>query len=297
MYDALIVGGSFAGLSAATYIARARRTVLLIDAGEPRNRFASASHGFLTRDGDSPQAMLETARAQLAAYPTVTFVSGHAAQAAAIAEGFSVTLEDGRTFEGRKLLLATGVRDMLPDIPGFRERWGRSIGHCPYCHGYEIGKAPIAVRASGPMAAHYALLVSEWGPVTLLTDGFEGLTPEDKARLDAKTIRVETTPIRALRGEGTDLSAIVLADGREIAASAMLAGVPYEPASDLAARLGCAHDDSPMGLILRIDDMGQTTVPGVYAAGDITHMRHSVGHAVASGITAGTSLHQSLVFA
>ncbi|MFT4091805.1 MAG: NAD(P)/FAD-dependent oxidoreductase [Asticcacaulis sp.] len=297
MFDAIVIGGSFAGISAATYMARARLKVLVIDAGEPRNRFARASHGFFTHDGASPFDMLESAHAQLMAYPTVSFVTGRVTGAAQADDHFSVTLDNGKTQTARRLLLATGVRDIMPDIEGFEDRWGKSIGHCPYCHGYEINKAPIAVLSDSAMAAHYALLVAEWGQVTLLTNGFEGLTEDDLARLKARNIPVETAPVKHLTGTAPELSGVVLTDGKVIKAEAMLAAVRFEPAAPVAALLGCLYDDSPNGPILRVDAMNQTTVSGVYAAGDITHMRHSVGMAVAGGIIAGTSLHQSLVFA
>lgn len=297
MFDAIVIGGSFAGISAATYMARARLKVLVIDGGEPRNRFAAASHGFLTQDGSSPFDMLETAHAQLLAYPSVSFVTGYALRATQTSEGFAITVGNDSLYNARRLLLATGVRDILPDIDGFAERWGKSIGHCPYCHGYEINQAPIAVMSGSDMAAHYALLVSQWGPVTLLTNGAKTLPEDDLDRLRKANIVVETTPVSHLKGNAPDLSEVVLADGKVIAASAMLAAVRFEAASDIAAQLGCAYDDSLNGPVLRVDDSGQTTVAGVYAAGDITHMRHSVALAVAGGMVAGTSLHQSLVFA
>ncbi|MEM9965301.1 MAG: NAD(P)/FAD-dependent oxidoreductase [Asticcacaulis sp.] len=296
MFDAIVIGGSFAGISAATYMARARLKVLVIDGGEPRNRFATASHGFLTQDGSSPFDMLETAHAQLRAYPSVSFVTGYALRATQTPEGFAVTVGDDSLYHARRLLLATGVRDILPDIEGFAERWGKSIGHCPYCHGYEINQAPIAVMSGSEMAAHYALLVSQWGPVTLLTNGAEALSQDDLDRLRKANIAVETAPVSHLKGNAPDLSEVVLADGKVIAASAMLAAVRFEAASDIAAQLGCTYDDSLNGPVLRVDDSGQTTVAGVYAAGDITHMRHSVALAVAGGMVAGTSLHQLLVF-
>ncbi|WP_140985457.1 NAD(P)/FAD-dependent oxidoreductase [Asticcacaulis tiandongensis] len=296
MFDAIVIGGSFASISAATYMARARLKVLVIDGGEPRNRFAAASHGFLTQDGSSPFDMLETAHAQLLAYPSVSFVTGYALRATQTPEGFAITVGNDSLYHARRLLLATGVRDILPDIDGFAERWGKSIGHCPYCHGYEINQAPIAVMSGSDMAAHYALLVSQWGPVTLLTNGAKTLPEDDLDRLRKANIVVETAPVSHLKGNAPDLSEVVLTDGKVIAASAMLAAVRFEAASDIAAQLGCTYDDSLNGPVLRVDDSGQTTVTGVYAAGDITHMRHSVALAVAGGMVAGTSLHQSLVF-
>ena len=137
-HDAIVVGGSFAGLSAAMYLARARRSVCIVDAGAPRNRFAEHSHGFFAQDGSTPGTILDTARAQVAAYPTVTFVDGKVASAQSQGSGFGVVLDDGRTLESERLVLAFGLSDELPEIPGLNQRWGRSVLHCPYCHGYEL---------------------------------------------------------------------------------------------------------------------------------------------------------------
>ena len=170
--DVIVIGGSFAGLSATLQLARARRRVLLIDAGEPRNRFATAAHGFLGQDGVAPHVIRATARAQLAAYPTVRFHQGLATQAAASLEGFGVTCADGATHHAARLILATGVRDELPAVPGIGERWGRTVLHCPYCHGYELQGAPVGVLAGHEKSAHQAALLPDWGDAdrTLLTE-------------------------------------------------------------------------------------------------------------------------------
>lgn len=162
-FDVVIIGGSFAGQAAALQLARARRGVLLIDAKRPRNRFARTSHGFLGQDGHAPSAINATAGRQLAAYPTVQFDAGDAIDAAAVSDGFRVSLADGRQAQGRRLILATGVRDILPALPGLQERWGVSVLHCPYCHGYELERRPMGVLASSEQAVHQAMLVSDGG--------------------------------------------------------------------------------------------------------------------------------------
>ncbi len=169
-YDVIVVGGSFAGLAAATQIARARRKVLVVDAGRRRNRFAKASHGFLTQDGRPPAEIVADAREQLMNYPTVELTGGTAVQAARQDEVFAVTLSDGTVHRSRRLVLATGVTDILPDIPGLAQRWGQSVFHCPYCHGYELGMGRIGVLAVSELSMHQALLVAEWGKTTLLTN-------------------------------------------------------------------------------------------------------------------------------
>ncbi len=295
-YDAIVIGGSLAGLSDATYIARARRKVLGIDAGSPRNRFSPAAHGFLGQDGVAPADILATARAQLSAYPTVEFLAGKALSAQKTADGFSVETDTGRAVESAKLVITSGRSDILPDIPGLKDRWGHSVLHCPYCHGYEIGAGQIGVLASQPMSVHQAELASDWGPVTFFTNGLDILTDDNRSLLAARNIAIETTPVAALEGTGTALSGLRLKDGRIRDIRALFIGAETRFNSEVAEQLGCAIEDSPMGRIITTDDRRQTTIPGVYAAGDVARPQHTVSLAVADGMMAGVSLHQSLVF-
>jgi thioredoxin reductase len=170
-YDAIIIGGSFAGLSAAMYIARARRSVCIVDTGLPRNRFAAQSHGFFAQDGSAPGTMLATARSQVAACPTASFVEGKALSAAREPHGFSVKLATGDVLEGAKLVLAFGISDELPAIPGLAERWGTSVLHCPYCHGFEFSGQRLGVLHVSPLSLQQAMLIAEWGPTTLYLNG------------------------------------------------------------------------------------------------------------------------------
>lgn len=295
-HDAIIVGGSFAGLSAATYIARARRSVRIIDAGQPRNRFAAHSHGFFTQDGAAPAAMLATARAQVAAYPTVGFIDGMATDAIRIDDGFAVTLGSGEIIEAARLVLAFGLADDLPDIPGLRERWGRSVIHCPYCHGYEFSGRRLGVLQTVPMSSHQALLISEWGPATFYLNG--GAMPDDATltALRRRGVAIEPAQVVALHGDGDALSTIELADGRLCALDALYLGPHSRLNSDLAERLGCETEEGPGNRMIRTDGWKQTTVPGVFAAGDITRGAHSATWASADGVTAGVAVHRSLVF-
>jgi thioredoxin reductase len=294
-HDAIIIGGSFAGLSAAMYIARARRSVRIIDAGLPRNRFAEQSHGFFGQDGSEPDAMLEKARAQVAAYPTVRITDGLALNATAGESGFSVTLESGEQLEASRLVLAYGISDELPALPGMAQRWGHTVIHCPYCHGFEFGGQRLGVFYSTPMSLHQAHLVTEWGPTTLYLNGAE-LDPAAAAELQARGVRIEPAGIVALHGEGKGLSAIELADGRMDGIDALFVGPRIRANSDIADQLGCAMDDHPLGQIIRTDEMKQTSVSGVFAAGDIARGAHSVTWASADGVMAGVALHRSLVF-
>jgi thioredoxin reductase len=294
-HDALIVGGAFAGLAAATYLTRARRRVCVIDSGQPRNRFAAASHGFLGSDGSEPSEILARARAQLAAYPSVTFVEGEASRASARGDGFVVSLASGEEIAARKAILAFGLRDELQPIPGLQERWGRTVLHCPYCHGFEFSDRPLGVLFRTPMLVHQACLVAEWGPTTLFLNGAD-LAPDSAGMLARHGVSVEPGRLTRLVGEGSALSGVELEAGRVRELAALYVAPHSCLASPIAGQLGAAIDDGPMGPIVRTDADRMTSVPGLYAAGDIARAPHSVSWAVADGVTAGTSLHRALVF-
>lgn len=294
-FDTIIVGGSFAGLSAALYLARARRSVLVLDTGLPRNRFASASHGLFAQDGSDPKTMLETMRGQVTAYPTVQFRDLKALDAAQEGNGFRVTLENGEAATGARLLLAFGVSDILPALPGLTERWGRTVIHCPYCHGYEFSGKRLGVLNLSPMSAHQATLIPEWGPTTFFLNGGT-IEPELAAKLDERGVAIQPEPVDCLVGEGTSLSAIRLRNGVEQPIDALFIGPRSRFNSDMAERLGCAVEDGPLGSVVTVDEMKATNVAGVYAAGDITRMGHTVTFACADGVMAALAIHRSLVF-
>ncbi|HVK04426.1 MAG TPA: NAD(P)/FAD-dependent oxidoreductase [Armatimonadaceae bacterium] len=300
-FEVVIVGGGFAGLAAATVLGRARRRVLVIDAGSPRNRFSPAAHGFLAHDGRPPGEILEMARTQLRAYPTVEIRAGEAVSAAGDRDnGFAVTV-GGETVRARRLILAGGVRDHLPEIPGLADLWGTSVLHCPYCHGFEVAGRPLAVLlAAGEWSVHQALLVRDWSEdVTLLTNGNAetSLTPDDRARLRARGVTIEDARIARVIGSGPDLEAVEFADGRFARFGGLFVAPRISPASPLAEQLGCATDAGPLGPLVRTDETQQTTVPGVYAAGDAARRAHHVTGAAADGVAAAIAAHQSLVFA
>lgn len=295
-HDAIIVGGSYAGLSAAMQIARARRRVCVVDAGRPRNRFAGASHGFFGQDGAEPLAMIAQARAKLAAYPNVTLVDGEARMVRRDEDGlFSVELATAELLRSAKLLLATGVEDVLPSIPGFAERWGVTVLHCPYCHGYEFGGRPLGVLSVSLVSVHQALLIPDWGPTTFFLNGGPLPGAGDLRKLVKRGVAVEPATVAAVEGAAPAITGVRLADGRLVEVDALFLGTQLRT-SPLAAQLGCAFDDGPFGPILRVDATKMTTVPGVYAAGDSTRAMHNATFASADGVLAGSSLHQALVF-
>jgi thioredoxin reductase len=295
-HDAIIIGGSFAGLSAAMYIARARRSVCIIDTGAPRNRFAAHSHGFFAQDGSAPGAMLATARAQVAAYPTAAFIAEAATSAAREPDGFAVQLATGEVLESARLVLAFGISDELPAIPGLAARWGKSVLHCPYCHGFEFSGQRLGVLNVSPRSIHQAMLIAEWGPTTFYLNGASAPDAVALAQLQKRGVAIEPAPVRALHGEGAQLSAIELADGRTLDVDALYLGPRTRLNSEIAQQLGCELDEGAFGSIIRTDGEKLTTVSGVYAAGDITRSAHNVTWASADGVTAGMAVHRSLVF-
>lgn len=292
MQDVIVIGGSYAGMSAALQLARARRKVLVIDAGQRRNRFASHSHGFLGQDGVDPTEIWAKARRQLLAYPTVRWIEGTASGITGRKDDFQITTEGGETFAGRRILLAIGVVDRLPDIPGLSERWGRTVFHCPYCHGYELDQGRIGVIATGPMSFHQAQLLPEWGEVTFLTNGAIALDPGQRDDLTMRNVTIEETPIVQLTG----IADVELRNGRVLPFAGLFSASWTEPASHLAEAVGCALAETPMGRQIATGDSKETTVPGLFACGDAARAPHSVSLAVGDGAWAGAQLHRSLVW-
>lgn len=295
-YDVIIVGGSFAGLSAAMQLGRARRKVLLLDSGAPRNRFAVASHGFPGQDGRSPKDIVAALRSELGQYTTVRFRDAEATAASNVEGGFALSLSTGEEVSARRLVLAYGVRDTLPDLPGLAERWGASVLHCPYCHGYELNQQPAGVLARNESAMHQAMLLPDWGPTTLFTQGSFTPTSDQRQALAARGVTIEEVPITGLVGPSPTLEAAQLADGRKTPLSGLFIAPQTAPSSDLGAMLRCALKDGPTGPYLDVDAMHATSVPGVFAAGDLANPMANATLAAAAGVIAGVAAHQSLIF-
>ena len=303
IHDAIVVGGSWAGLSAAMQLARARRRVLVVDAGRPRNRFSHASHGFFGHDGKSPAEARDGARAQLLAYPTVELREDEATHAAIDGGTFAIDLASGATARARRIVLATGVVDDLPDVPGLRERWGVTVLHCPYCHGYEVAGGRLGVLATGIQSIHQALLLPDWsGDVTLFTNGVIVPDESERARLAARGVSIDARPVDSLVGDEADhhslaITGVRVAGGEVVPIDAIFVGPRTRMASPLAEQLGCAFDEGPSGLFVRTTPRKETTIPGVFAAGDAALATHNASFASADGVMAGVAAHQSLALA
>ncbi|WP_068118360.1 NAD(P)/FAD-dependent oxidoreductase [Tropicimonas marinistellae] len=292
MIDVAIIGGSFSGLTAALQLGRASRSVTVVDAGAPRNRMSPAAHGVPGWDGVPPSEILARIRADVMAYPTVRFVSDEVMGVARDTDCLRLECANSGSVETRRVLLAHGIRDRLPDLPGAAEAWGTRLLHCPYCHGFELRNRPLAVLGIHPMSGHQAtMLRADWSDdVTLLTgmgvdvdiDGLGGVS------LDAR-------PVTALRESDDGITAVF-----ENGTSSVFAGVFAAPRVTLAdtpaEMLGCAMADGPLGPFVLVGPMGQTSVQGVFAAGDCASPAHSVTPALGAGAMAGVGCHQSLLF-
>ncbi|SCB59044.1 Thioredoxin reductase [Rhizobium aethiopicum] len=294
-YEVIVIGGNFAGLSAAMQLTRARRRVLLVDAGKPRNRFSLASHGFLGQDGQAPAAIMGEGKRQLSLYPNITLRDGKVIRAQKEGEEFTIAIEGGGEERADRLILATGVSDTLPDIPGLRERWGRSALHCPYCHGFEVSGGELGVLANHPHSAHSAMMIPDWGATTFFTQSLFEPDEEQLARLTARGVRIERSPVVELLGDSPKLQAVRLADGRTVPVDAIFVAPKTAMASPIAEQLGCAFDDGPFGPVIRTGENKETSVKGVFAAGDAASSMHNATLASASGVLAGVHCHQSLV--
>lgn len=295
-FDVIVVGGSAAGLSAALVLGRARRSVLVLDTCESRNAPAAHAQGVFTRDGTPPSELLHIAREQLRPYG-VQRRDVAAVDARSLPTGFELDLADGTRVRALRLLLATGVRDLLPDVPGLRELWGKAVHHCPYCHGWEVKDGRLAVYGRGTEGFRKTLMLHNWSrDLVLFGDGPADLTPDQRRQLQALNIPVNEAPVARFEGGPGGLEGVVLEDGSFVQRDALFLSPRQEQRSDLALRLGCAMTED--GVHVRVDDAGQTSVPGVYAAGDMTGpvQQQQVILAAASGAKAAVMLNNAFVF-
>jgi thioredoxin reductase len=297
-YEVVVVGGGAAGLSAALVLGRARRRTLVVDAGEPRNAPAAHMHGYLSRDGMPPAEFLALGREEIARYG-VDLVRDRAVDAVRDADGeFGVTLASGRTVHARRLVVATGLKDELPAVPGVAERFGRDVLHCPYCHGWEVRDLPFGVLASTPMSVHQALMVSQWSKdVTLFlhTVAEDDIPDQDLRRLAAAGVAVVPGEVAGLEVDDDRLTGVRLADGTAHKRSVLFVAPRAVPQTALFERLGAELSETPFGTYPVIDERGLTTVPGLWAAGNASGFAEQVVNAASRGYRAGAAINGELL--
>jgi thioredoxin reductase len=296
MDDAIIIGGSFAGLAAALQLGRALRKVAVLDTGLPRNRFAGRSHGLLGHDHKPPLAILADARQQLARYPTIRLVNARADSVSGAIDDFSVVAGDGQSFAARRLILSYGVVDQMPDVPGFAEGWGTSIVPCPYCDGFEVAGQHWGLVWSGPQSRNQARLFHDWtDSLTIFTDGYD-IQPDIRAELARRNISVVDGRITEIADQGGHSATVMLDTGANVTVDILFALPRNKPSASLHESLGLATVDRPDGIVLKVDERRETSMPGIYAAGDLANpLMPSVTTASWQGAMAGIFAQQSML--
>jgi thioredoxin reductase len=295
-YDVVIVGGGAAGLSAALVLSRARRLVAVVDAGEPRNAPAAHMQGFLGSDGMPPRELLAAGRREVAGYGGDLIdgrVSGIKPSGSEDRNPrFDVVVDRGPLLQARRLIVTTGLRDEIPDIPGVRDRWGRDLLHCPYCHGHEVRDQPLGVLGGSPEVVAHAHLVRQWSADVVFFSRGAGLTVEQREQLAARDIRIVETPVARLVVEADRLSGVELETGEVVPRTAVFVRPTFVPQDSLLIALGCSTGDAGW---VRVDGTGRTSVPGVWAAGNAVNPRAQVITAAGEGSAAAIAVNNDLV--
>jgi thioredoxin reductase len=291
-FDIIIIGGSYSGLSAAMALGRSLRNVLIIDHGKPCNRQTPHSHNFVTHDGKTPGKIAKLAKEDVEKYETVRFYNGRVVKTAKTTEGFEIEGSVGEKFHAKKLILASGVKDIMPDIPGFAECWGISVIHCPYCHGYEVKNQITGILSNGEMAYEFSKLIFNMTKnLTLFTNGKAALSKEQMEKLNQNEIILNEDEIKEIKHERGSIQKIVFKNGKEIPLQALYAKIPFEQNIQVSADLGCELTDNGF---IKVDMMQKTNIPGVFACGDNVTMMRSVANAVAQGNFAGAVVNKEL---
>ncbi|NHD15961.1 NAD(P)/FAD-dependent oxidoreductase [Actinopolyspora sp. BKK1] len=296
-HDVVVIGGGPAGLNAALMLARARRSVAVVDAGSPRNAPAAGVHGMLALDGTPPDELLERGRAEVRGYGGEV-LAGEVVTARRERSGLAVRLADGRTVRARRLLVTTGLVDELPDVPGLRERWGGDVLHCPYCHGWEVRDRAIGVLAGGPMSVHQALLFRQWSAdVVLFTHTAGPPTDEEAERLAARGVDVVDREVVGVEATEQRLTGVRLVDGTTVAREALAVSPRLTARAGFLADLGLHPVEHPAGVgqYLPCDELGRTEVTGVWVAGNVTELSAQVGNAAAAGAATAARINAELV--
>jgi thioredoxin reductase len=293
-FDVIIVGGSYSGLAAGMALGRALRQVLIIDSGKPCNSQSPYSHNFITQDGKTPKEIATLARQQVERYNTVSFFNGLATKGAKIENGFEIQTDAGEAFTAKKLIFATGITDVLPEIPGTVECWGISILHCPYCHGYEIRNKRTGILGNGEHGFEISMLISNWTKdLTLFINGKSVLTSGQTVKLNGHGIKVIEAEVEKLEHANGYIQKICFRDGTKVNVEALYASSPFEQHCRIPESLGC--ELTAEGYI-RTDALQKTSIHGIYASGDNTTRIRTVASAVAMGTTAGMMVNKEIVF-
>ncbi len=293
IYDVLVVGGSYAGLAAAMALGRALRSVLVIDSGLPCNRQTPYSHNFLTQDGKTPHEIHTLAMQQVSVYVTVDFLNESAIRAAKNEDGFEVHTASGNVLRAIKLIFATGIKDIVPGIDGFEECWGRSVLHCPYCHGYERKGETTGILGNGEIGFEMARLISNWtDELSLFTDGIATFSDAQRALLDKHHIQIVEKKIERLEHQAGYIEKLVFQDGSTTAIQVLYARLPFIQHCPLPVQLGCELQDDGY---LHVNAQQQTTVHGIFACGDNVSRMRTVANAVAMGTAAGMMANKELI--
>ncbi|RDS61165.1 NAD(P)/FAD-dependent oxidoreductase [Streptomyces sp. M7] len=299
-YEVIVIGGGAAGLSAALVLGRARRHTLVVDAGEPRNAPAAHMQGYLTRDGMPPAEFLATGREEIARYG-VELVRDRAVDVSRDGDDgdFAVELASDRTVRARRLIVATGLRDEMPDVPGVAERFGTDVLHCPYCHGWEVRDRAFGVLATTPLSARQAIMVSQWSKdVTFFLHEVaeSDLTDDDVRRLAAAGVKVVPGRVAELTVDDDRLTGVRLADGTQHAREVLFVAPRPVPQTGLLEKLGAELHETPFGSYPVVDATGLTSVPGVWAAGNAMGFSEQVINAASAGYRAAATLNGELLF-
>ncbi|WP_430592492.1 NAD(P)/FAD-dependent oxidoreductase [Humidisolicoccus flavus] len=286
-WDVVILGGGVAGLSAALMLGRAGRRTLVVDEGNPRNRFASHMHGVLGNEGTPPFELLSRGRGEVAKYG-VEFAEGSAAAVRDAEDGLAIRLADGAELHARALVVATGMTDELAPIPGLAERWGKTVLHCPYCHGWEVRGQRLGVLAISAMGVHQAQLVRQWSEtVTLFTNGLDILDEATIARLRSRNVEIVTEPVVEIRGDGDAMSGVATANGSVVPIGALFTAGVARPHDDFLEDLGLERTDNPMGNFLQVDPFGKTSHGRIWAVGNVANPGATVPVSMGTGSMAG----------
>jgi thioredoxin reductase len=294
-FEVIIIGGSYSGLAAGMALGRSLRRVLIIDSGKPCNQQTSHSHNFLTQDGTPPGKIAALARQQVEKYETVQFFKGLATQGRKTGDGFEITVDSGETFYAKKLIFASGIKDLMPEIKGFSECWGISVLHCPYCHGYEVRNKKTGILGNGELTGFdFPRMISHWTKdLILYTNGASTLTPDQTATLQSRNINIVEKEIERLEHTNGHIHHIVFKDGSREAIDVMYGPRPFEQHCKIPEALGCELTEHRH---LKTDGLQKTTVPGVFACGDNATGLRTVANAVSMGAAAGMMLNKDLIF-